>query len=102
MQNVIELVSFPIRKCAHFFVYYVLAFLIMNALYICGIKKKTLLICGILSILYSITDEVHQLFIDGRSGQITDVLLDSSASLISAYLYHHFIILRGRNEKNIN
>jgi VanZ family protein len=31
-------------------------------------------------ILYAILDEVHQIFIPGRSGEIRDVFIDSSGS----------------------
>ena len=32
--------------------------------------------------LYAATDEIHQLFVPGRGGQIRDVLIDSSGALI--------------------
>ena len=31
--------------------------------------------------LYAATDEVHQLFVPGRSGQVSDVLLDSAGAI---------------------
>ena len=31
--------------------------------------------------LYASSDEIHQLFIPGRSGQFTDVLIDTSGGL---------------------
>lgn len=95
MDNIKEKISFPIRKCAHFFEYFVLSFLIMNMFYTFKINKYTLITCAIICILYAISDEVHQLFSDGRSGQISDVLLDSSASLSQIYLFY-LIFLRGR------
>ena len=33
------------------------------------------------STLYAVTDEMHQLLIEGRSGQWTDVLIDSAGAL---------------------
>jgi len=35
---------------------------------------------------YSISDEIHQLFVPGRSGQVTDVILDSCSSFIGMML----------------
>lgn len=99
MDKILDITFVPVRKCAHFFVYFCLGLLIMNALYIWGIHKKTLIISSLLCILFSISDEVHQSFVDGRSGNLTDVLLDSSASLIASYLYHKFIIMRYYYEK---
>lgn len=102
MDEIVSYLSFPVRKCAHFFVYFVLGFLVMNALYINGVTKKTLIICGVISILYASLDEFHQTFINGRSGQISDVLLDSSGALFSSFLFHKFIIMRGNYEKKNN
>ena len=39
-----------------------------------------------LGTLYAASDEVHQLFIEGRTGQLSDVLLDSSGVLAGALL----------------
>ncbi len=102
MQDVIDKWMFPTRKAAHYFVYFVLAFLIMNTLFIMGVKKHTLIITGIICILYAMGDEYHQTFVSGRTGQISDVLLDSSAALISAFLYHRFILMRFYREKKSN
>ena len=44
--------------------------------------KRSLLIVLIVCIIYASFDEVHQLFVDGRSGKITDVLIDSIGALI--------------------
>ena len=58
----------PIRKGAHFFVYFILGLLVISFLYACS-------------------DEVHQLFVPGRSGQVSDVLLDTFAGIISIISY---------------
>ncbi|MCX4365763.1 MAG: VanZ family protein [Bacilli bacterium] len=102
MQDVIDKWMFPTRKAAHYFVYFVLAFLIMNTLFIMGVKRHTLIITGIICIFYAMSDEYHQTFVSGRTGQISDVLLDSSAALISAFLYHRFILMRFYREKKSN
>ena len=99
MDKVVDRYQLFVRKGAHFFVYYVLAFLVMNCLYIFDVKTKTLLISGIICILYAISDELHQYFISERSGNIVDVMWDSSASLLSSYLYYKFILVRNKHEK---
>ena len=38
--------------------------------------KKILISIG-LAFLYACSDEIHQLFVNGRSGEFTDVLLDT-------------------------
>jgi len=74
-----------IRKNAHFFSYFVLGVLVMNALY----QKENLkvVLSLMISILYSISDEIHQTFVPGRGGNIIDVVIDSTGSLIGIGLY---------------
>lgn len=45
-------------------------------------EKKQMGISLLIGIGYATADEIHQLFIDGRSGQITDVLIDTAGALI--------------------
>ncbi|UOE96563.1 VanZ family protein [Alkalihalobacillus sp. LMS39] len=78
-----SVLHFLIRKGAHFFAYMILGILVYHALTksnIVGVKRFsfTLMIC----VVYAITDEVHQLFIPGRSGEVTDVLIDSAGALV--------------------
>ena len=74
--------NFLVRKSAHFLTYLVLSVLTMNALRRSGIKgvRQITIAIGI-CVLYAISDEVHQLFVPGRSGQLRDVLLDESIEL---------------------
>ena len=39
--------------------------------------KKRMLFALLIGIEYAALDEIHQLFVAGRSGQITDVMIDS-------------------------
>ena len=77
--------SFYIRKLAHITEYLILGFLMFNLLKQYSVTNIYYAIG--LSILYSCTDEFHQLFINGRSGSIRDVLIDSIGILIGTYLY---------------
>lgn len=68
----------PIRKLAHFSIYTILGITVMG--YVCTYdisKKKRICITLIVGMLYAISDEIHQLFVKGRSGQITDILIDT-------------------------
>ena len=72
-----------VRKNAHFFAYLILGILVTNGLRnneIIGFKgfRLALLIC----VLYAISDEVHQLFVPGRGGQVRDVVLDSIGAIV--------------------
>jgi VanZ family protein len=41
-----------------------------------------------LAVCYAATDEVHQLFVSGRSGQPTDVLIDACGVLAGVAVVH--------------
>ncbi|MGV8155183.1 MAG: VanZ family protein [Alkaliphilus sp.] len=74
-----------VRKNAHFFAYLVLALLVMNAVRRTGGSdiKLTLLIC----VLYAISDETHQIFVPGRSAQVSDILIDDVRAVVGIVMY---------------
>lgn len=82
----IELLSFIIRKLAHFTEYLILGFLTINMLNKNDISKKYLLSI-LICIIYATSDEIHQIFVPGRACQIRDVLIDSIGSITGVYLY---------------
>ena len=45
-------------------------------------SKKQIIMSILLGVIYAITDEVHQLFVPGRSGQVKDVYIDSLGVII--------------------
>lgn len=79
-----------IRKIAHFGIYLVLGVLVFNALYNTFEKEyiKILVLTILIVMLYACSDEVHQLFISGRSGEVRDVLLDTSGGSIGGLIYY--------------
>jgi VanZ family protein len=64
-----------VRKCAHFFLYFVLGILVFNCY-----NEKELLYALIICLLYSISDEIHQIFIVGRSCELFDIFIDTIGS----------------------
>lgn len=46
------------------------------------IKWKHALIAFAFTVFYACTDEFHQLFVEGRTGKITDVLIDSLGAIV--------------------
>ena len=74
----VKKVNHIVRKCAHFTEYLILGLLVYLAIKNSSLNIKhkyvvTVLIC----FLYACSDEFHQYFIDGRSAQFTDVLIDT-------------------------
>ena len=73
----------PVRKNAHLFEYFVLG--LLSYLYINTYKiskNKKFLISIIFCFLYACSDEIHQVYVPGRDGRITDVLIDTLGSFI--------------------
>lgn len=67
-----------VRKLAHFSIYTLLGFLTINfALTYKQEKYKSILCSWIFGSVYAISDEIHQLFILGRSCEFRDVCIDS-------------------------
>ena len=86
-----------VRKMAHFSIYTTLGIWSIN--FINTFKKlstsKKILIAIIFCMLYAISDEIHQTYIVGRSGEIRDVLIDTLGSITG-------ILLTKIQFKNIN
>jgi VanZ family protein len=84
-----------VRKLAHFS-----AYLILGALAIVAWRRWPgaraarsgrrvrwdLIGPALIAIAYAGTDEAHQLLVTGRSGQVTDVLIDSAGVLVGVWL----------------
>ena len=107
-----ELISFLVRKTAHFLEYMVLGV----SLYLTVgefLKSKreagqrpepqkvrnfqilSIVIPFLIGILYAATDEFHQLFVPGRFGSVKDVLIDGAGVLAGILIIRG--ILRKRN-----
>ena len=76
-----DTLTFIIRKAAHMSEYAILLLLLYYALSNV-ISKHTLSLSLLVTFIYACSDEFHQLFIPGRSGQFKDVLIDTSGALI--------------------
>lgn len=77
-EEIKENIKMPIRKLAHFSIYTVLGITTMLHMFTYSISKyKKMGSSLVIGMLYAISDEIHQLFVPGRSGQITDVCIDT-------------------------
>ena len=91
-EALVEKFNKPIRKCAHASVYFVLSILVLNFLLALhsNLEKKYVLVFFMtifICFLFALTDEYHQTFIYGRTGQFSDVLIDTSGALIAASIF---------------
>ena len=80
-------IAYPIRKMAHMFEYAILALLAY-------ISFSNYVISIIIVFANGAVDELHQLFIPGRAGRFTDVLVDTTGGLIMLALIWLFNKIR--------
>lgn len=81
-----------IRSIAHCLEFMGLSVLFFNAIYVTWFLKLTPTIAFFGTVLYAITDEIHQIFVPGRAFQISDILVDSTGALIGVIA--SFVILK--------
>ncbi len=91
-----------IRKTAHACEFCLLAFLFSNSFTLSEIKKWHIF-SFVSTVLYACTDEIHQIFIPGRAGRFSDILIDAAGALIGIAVYFLIItIIRTvRRRKNV-
>ncbi len=72
-----------IRKLGHFTEYFVLGLLLARALANGGWQLRHAVMAVVLAALYATTDELHQIFVPGRTPAAGDVLIDTMGALAS-------------------
>ncbi|MBU0279101.1 MULTISPECIES: VanZ family protein [unclassified Gemella] len=80
-----------IRKLGHLSEFFALGYFFSSFLattkYFFTNKKKYIVYSLLFVVLYAISDEVHQLFIPNRSGNITDVFIDSIGGMLGIFTF---------------
>ncbi|HEX2172711.1 MAG TPA: VanZ family protein [Dehalococcoidia bacterium] len=85
------------KKAGHVVVYAVLAMLFVWALHRPPgpPPRRVLLLAFALTVLYAISDEIHQTFVPGRGGHAIDVALDATAAALGLWLASQLTRRRG-------
>lgn len=83
LEKMCQLMATPVRKSAHAIEFAALDAALLFALRFRNMRgwqwMKTALI---MTVIYACSDEFHQLFIPGRAGMVTDVLVDSTGAML--------------------
>ena len=94
-----------VRKTAHFSLY----FLLGGAAFLTYIsyRKMPLWLRACLpvftGVLYAISDEIHQIFVSGRSGEALDVLIDSAGVVLACFIglaAYQLVVKREQRREN--
>ncbi len=94
-------IDHPIRKMAHATEYAILGFLLTGS-YADGSRKrkKIVLLPAAIGSLYAVSDELHQMFVPGRSCEIRDMLIDS-CGVIAGTLFGFFVFIYWKSRKRL-
>lgn len=89
MKEFIDKYNYLFRKFAHASEYFILTILLLVALKNSGVVGKKIFIFALLiCFIYSCTDEYHQTFVIGRTGQFSDCLVDTLGGFIGCAIYY--------------
>lgn len=89
----LDLKSFnnTLRKAVHFLAYLVLGILFCILLRGNGFHGlRCIMLAMVICVLFAVTDELHQLFVPGRGGQVRDVIIDCAGAGLGIGLYWAF------------
>lgn len=88
---------FSLDKLLHSIEYLIFGLLLMLAFVTSAsekVRRKAISISLIIGICYAASDEIHQLFVRGRSGSIVDLLFDALGLGLGIWFYYRFILNR--------
>lgn len=92
-QQLLNTTSQITRTIAHFGIYLILALFVTAFTNTYNIKRKKVIIYSLIfCLIYSVSDEIHQIYVDGRTFQIIDIIIDNIGNLTGAFLF--FVIKR--------
>ena len=90
-----------IRKLAHFTLYTLGGILILSHVNLYNIETNRKVITSqVIGTAYAITDEFHQIFIPGRSGEVRDICIDSLGVITGIMILLLIIKLTKKKEGN--
>ena len=84
----IPISEFIVRKAAHMSEYALLTLTLIYGFYKNHYPIQKIMIYSLIgTFLYACSDEMHQLFIGGRAGQFTDLLIDTCGGCLTIIFY---------------
>lgn len=105
LPNVADFWVTYIRKCAHFAIYAALGLCVSICFFTFDFKLKWLYLAlpAAICFAYACSDELHQIFISGREGKFTDVLIDGAGFMTTILIANliNFLIYRKKQKKQI-
>lgn len=96
-----EALSFIVRKCAHFLEYLILGISMIVSVWDLSrlTRGKNAVVAVLICAAYAATDELHQMFVQGRSCEIRDILIDSLGALTGILIACLISFLRAKKKQ---
>lgn len=106
-ENIISNFQYIVRKTAHFSIYFALGIcVLMSIITYCNLRLYVrIVLSGIICIIYAASDELHQLYVAGRSCELFDVFIDAIGSILGiliGYFLYRFILIYIRKKRRKN
>ena len=103
LNSIVNVLNRPLRKCMHYFVFFILVILFINAFNNSNIRNyKCYLFSIVLSFIYACFDEFHQLYVTGRTGQLMDIGIDMIGVLFGVLVIYNYRLLVEEKRLSIN
>ncbi len=101
IEHASSLLNSPLRKVMHASVYFVLAFfliIVINMIFRNRRYLVSLLLTIVICFIFASSDEFHQTFVAGRTGQFQDVIIDTVGATFGCLFYatYYFAFKLGR------
>ena len=95
--EIVERLQWFVLKEAHFSEYAMLVLLVSNALRSFSIKNRVrLLSAPVISLVYAVSDEIHQYFVPGRACRFLDIAIDFGGAVCGAAVFFAAAWLLGK------
>lgn len=96
----VESLDHVIRKGAHITEFALLAAALAWPLFLSGLRGFRLALAAIgLTVIYAASDEYHQTFVPGRSGEIKDVCIDTIGAFIGFLAFYAVLHIHKKKSK---
>ena len=96
-EKITEDLTFIVRKGAHFSIYAILGIFIFLLVKEYNFSMKKCIVTAIIaSFIYACSDEFHQTFVSGRSGELRDILIDTAGATVGCMI---IILLKNVEKK---
>lgn len=105
-EKLIKTYHAAIRKAAHLGIYTLWGWSFTFLLFLYGKRVNTtiaMVLCG--GFLYAVSDELHQMFINGRAGRLSDVLIDTigvGIGVLCFFCFKEFKLFFKKSKKTLD